>query len=108
NPFKPENDVSDNPIKGTLPLPSWSPKSFPSETVISTVRGLVRQYGGCSTYVPTYFARISGATCTSPCLSSDAFPTQCSSPLFPSLQTHSSISVSAANSALAETVNGFA
>jgi hypothetical protein len=40
--------------------------------------------------MPTYFARISGATCTSFFLSSEALPTQCSTPWLLSLQTNSS------------------
>ena len=52
--------------------------------------------------------RTSAATCTSLFSSSEAVPTQCSTPWPLSLQTNSIISVSAANSAWRATVHGLA
>src|SRR5262245_28623635 len=95
-----------------------SPTSRPLSSVMCSVRPVARadptpctflQNGGCSTNVPTYRARISGATFTSFCRSSAAVPTQCTTlRLAPSLHTHSSISVSAAYSAPTFTVHGLA
>ena len=107
SPFKPEKSVLDEAIRETAPLPSMLPNSRPSDSVISTTRGTPLQNGGCSSYVPTYFARISGETSTSFFLSSDALPTQCSRVLaLFSFQMNSIISVSGASSALTVTVHG--
>src|SRR5262245_25053570 len=108
SPYRPVNSVDDCAISGTLPRPSMSPYSVSPATENTTVRGSSLQYLGCSTYVPTYFARTSRATGTLALRSSDALPTQCASPGLASrsLHTNSIISVSAASSARTETVQG--